>query len=281
MTSGFPDGGRPPGQLEYAIRVSDRARHVRLVVSVTGELIVVVPRRFDRRRVPSIVEDKRAWIERARTRVEARRLAGEAEDTQPGLPGRIALPALGEEWEVEYRPASDSFRSGSPTRGESPAAIGTRSGSGGRRTAVAREFPGGRLVVTGATEDEDACSRALISWLRRRARDTLVPRLEQLAAAHRLSFERASVRHQRTRWASCSPRGAISLNLRLLFLESAVVDHVLLHELCHTRELNHSERFWALLRAHDPEWAAHGRQARSGWRSLPAWIHPRNVEPRV
>jgi predicted metal-dependent hydrolase len=275
VTAAFPDGGRAPGQPEYTVRVSDRARHVRLVVGGTGELVVVVPRRFDRRRVPAIVEDKRGWIDRARARVEARRLTGEAEDVKPGLPGRIVLPAFGEEWEVEYRPGSGPFGREGPACGDGPASDGTR------RTAAVRELPGGRLVITGAAGDEEASSRALISWLRRRARDTLVPRLEELAVAHGLSFERASVRHQRTRWASCSPGGTISLNLRLLFLEPAVVDHVLLHELCHTRELNHSKRFWALLRAHDPEFATHRRQARDGWRSLPAWIHPRNVEPRV
>ncbi len=122
---------------------------------------------------------------------------------------------------------------------------------------MAREARDGRLLVSGPADDDEAYRQALIEWLRRRARSTLGPRLEELARLHALAFERVSVRHQRTRWGSCSPRGAISLNLRLLFLEPALVDHVLIHELCHTRELNHSKRFWALLQAHDPEWALH------------------------
>jgi hypothetical protein len=104
----------------------------------------------------------------------------------------------------------------------------------------------------------------------------LVPRLARLAAEHDLLFDRVSVRHQRTRWASCSRRRGISLNLRLLFLDAALVDYVLLHELCHTRELNHSRRFWDLLQSYDPDCVAHRRQAREAWRSLPGWIESRH-----
>lgn len=224
-----------------------------------GELTVVVPRRFDQRAIPALLEAKRPWIARARARIGARPLPGAA---APVLPGRIALPAIGEEWEVEYR--SQPTRPGSPSR----------------RAAVAREARDGRLVVSGPGGDEDAYRRALIGWLRRRAPSALVGRLEELARLHALAFESATVRHQRTRWGSCSPRGAISLNLRLLFLDPALVDHVLIHELCHTRELNHSKRFWALMQAHDPDWALHRRQARDAWRSLPSWVVGARTGPR-
>lgn len=255
MTSG-PDGeaaARPP---DFTLRVSKRARHVRLVVTTEGELVVVVPRRFDKRNLPAIVEAKRTWIERAQTRVASRRTGGgEGDVAERGLPERIVLPALGEEWQVEYR-------------------------SGGGR-AIAREAPGGTLIVSAPTGEEDAYRRALLAWLQRRARTFLVPRLEGLSLSCRLRFEQATVRHQRTRWASCSPRGAISLNLRLLFLEPVLVDHVLIHELCHTRELNHSRRFWALMEAYDPDWAAHRRQIRDAWRSLPPWVRPPRATPDV
>ncbi len=150
-----------------------------------------------------------------------------------------------------------------------------------RRVAVAREARDGRLVVSGPAGDEDAYRRALIAWLRRRGRNTLVARLEELAPMHGFTFERATVRNQRTRWGSCSPRRTISLNLRLLFLDPVLVDHVLIHELCHTRELNHSRRFWSLMQAHDPDCALHRRQARDAWRSLPSWVDGRRAGPRV
>lgn len=214
--------------------------------------MVVVPRRFDQRRIPAIVLGRLPWIERARVRVEARRAAALAAALdQPSLPDRIALPALGEAWNVEYR---------APARADS-----TR--------AAARQAAGARLVVTAPVGDEEAARRALIAWVRRRAAQELPGWLEELAGRHGLGFSEVAVRHQRTRWGSCSPRGAISLNLRLLFLEPALVDHILLHELCHTREMNHSKRFWALLQAHDPDCMAHRRRSREAWRGLPRWLH--------
>lgn len=221
---------------------------MRLVMTGVGELVVVVPRRFDQRRIPSIVQEKLPWIERARARAEARRaIAAAAAAEEPSLPERISLPAVGEEWLVEYRPAR-----------------GTRAG--------AREAQGGRLVVTAPADDEEAARRALIAWLRRRAAVELPARLDELAREFGFRYDRVTIRHQRSRWGSCSPTKAISLNVRLLFLPPALVDHVLLHELCHTRELNHSKRFWALMQAGDPQCAVHRRGTRETWRTLPRWL---------
>jgi predicted metal-dependent hydrolase len=260
VVTGVLEGEAATGLPVYTVRVSNRARRVRLVMGGGGELTVVVPRRFDQRAIPAILEAKRPWIERARARIEARPAPRAAD---PVLPDRITLAALGEEWEVEFR--------------SRPAGSGTPD----RQLAVAREAGEGRLVVSGPTGDESAYRRALIEWLRRRARGTLVARLEELASLHGFAFARATVRHQHTRWASCSPRGTISLNLRLLFLEPVLVDHVLIHELCHTRELNHSTRYWALMQVHDPDCALHRRQARDAWRSLPSWVDGTKARPRV
>ncbi len=133
-----------------------------------GDLVVVVPRRFDQRRIPAIVEAKLPWIERARTRVEARRAAAAAAALEePSLPERISLPAMSEEWLVEYR----------ATRGAT-----------GR--AAAREGSGGRLVVTAPAGDEEAARRALLAWARRRAAEELPARLEDLAALHGFDYDR-------------------------------------------------------------------------------------------
>jgi predicted metal-dependent hydrolase len=258
VTAGVPQGeaaGRAPA---FTVRVSSVARHVRLVMTGGGELIVVVPRRFDQRNIPAIVEAKLAWIARARARVEARRAAAGslAGSDEASLPERIVLPALGEEWAVEYRLHAT-----------------------GSRGATAREAAGGRLIVSGPAGDEESSRRALVRWLRRRAQKGLAARLDELARLHGLPFGEVTVRHQRTRWGSCSPERAISLNLRLLFLDPVLVDHVLLHELCHTRELNHSKRFWALVQAHDPDWKRHRRQAREAWRTLPPWLHAGDAGP--
>ncbi|HWX18828.1 MAG TPA: SprT family zinc-dependent metalloprotease [Candidatus Binatia bacterium] len=72
----------------------------------------------------------------------------------------------------------------------------------------------------------------------------LPPRVLELAAMHQLPVQRVAVRNQRSRWGSCSRRGTISLNWRLVQAPSFVRDYIILHELAHLREMNHSRRFW-------------------------------------
>lgn len=85
--------------------------------------------------------------------------------------------------------------------------------------------------------------------LRRRAKEELPRQLLDLAAVHGIGVHRVSVRNQRSRWGSCSRRGSITLNWRLVLVPDFVREYVMLHELMHRRELNHSPRFWRLVAA--------------------------------
>jgi predicted metal-dependent hydrolase len=91
--------------------------------------------------------------------------------------------------------------------------------------------------------------------LRARARRELPAQLMALAAAHQIPVGRVSVRNQRTRWGACSPSGTITLNWRLVQTPDFVREYVLLHELMHRREMNHSRRFWGLVAACCPRMA--------------------------
>ncbi len=76
------------------------------------------------------------------------------------------------------------------------------------------------------------------------AKKKLTTRLNRLAEKHGFTFNRVSIRNQRTRWGSCSQRNNISLNMKLVKLPEELIDYVLLHELVHTRIHDHSKRFW-------------------------------------
>jgi predicted metal-dependent hydrolase len=80
--------------------------------------------------------------------------------------------------------------------------------------------------------------------LRARAVSELPRQLLQLAARHGIDVLRVSIRNQRSRWGACSPHGSITLNWRLVLVPDFVREYVMLHELMHRRELNHSRRFW-------------------------------------
>lgn len=101
-------------------------------------------------------------------------------------------------------------------------------------------FADQQLAAPGPTDLRPAVEQHLWSVARRE----LPVRTRELAATHGLVIQRVSVRNQRTRWGSCSRRGTISLNWRLIQMPPAVRDYVILHELMHRREMNHSPRFW-------------------------------------
>jgi predicted metal-dependent hydrolase len=83
--------------------------------------------------------------------------------------------------------------------------------------------------------------------LRKLATVELTAQTLALAKLHGLTVKRVTIRNQRSRWGSCSRRGTISLNWRLILMTDAVRDYIVLHELAHTREHNHSQRFWQLV----------------------------------
>lgn len=110
---------------------------------------------------------------------------------------------------------------------------------------------------------------AVEAHLHRLATRELPPRVLELAARHGVVVARVSVRNQKSRWGSCSRRGTISLNWRLIQTPDFARDYIILHELMHVRQMNHSDRFWREVAGVCPDYAvaeswlkAHGRKLR-------------------
>ncbi|MCL5801129.1 MAG: M48 family metallopeptidase [Gammaproteobacteria bacterium] len=99
--------------------------------------------------------------------------------------------------------------------------------------------------------------RLLEIWYRNEAQTYMAGRLALLAEKTGLYPKRITIRGQKTCWGSCSARGTISLNWRLMLAPAVLVDYVLTHELCHLRHLNHSAAFWDLVEGLDPDCHAH------------------------
>ena len=98
-----------------------------------------------------------------------------------------------------------------------------------------------RLKVADASTD---LRPAIQKHLRQLATEELSRRVMELASAHGIPVTRSSVRNQKSRWGSCSRRGTISLNWRLIQAPAFVQDYIILHELAHRRQMNHSDKFW-------------------------------------
>jgi predicted metal-dependent hydrolase len=242
VTSQLPLWSDKDGAQGWVLRESDRARRLTVRVFHTGRVEVVVPSRTSQVAVERFLERHRKWIERKREEARVRSIPA-----TPFPPAQIDLAACEEKWRVHL------------------------TGGGSRRVRLSA-MGGGLLSLAGDASDGKSVRQALRRWLAQRAVDVLGPALERCANELGFEYERVLIRRQRTRWGSCSTRGTISLNCCLLFQRPPVVRYLMIHELAHTVQMNHSRRFWQTVARHCPDYRRLDRELLDGWRRVPSWV---------
>lgn len=204
---------------------SDLARRYRLTLGRDGQAVAVIPRRGSEREAKRFVDLNRDWLERARERHARRPRAAEV--------WTVGTNVL---WRGEMNPVRVA------AEGERP------------QVCLAAD-------VFRVPSLEGDLRPTLEAQFARRARIELPARTWELAAESGADVKQVTVRNQRTRWGSCSAGGTISLNWRLVQAPDFVRDYIILHELMHLREMNHSDRFWARVEEVCP-----------GWRDAERWL---------
>jgi hypothetical protein len=219
----------------YEVRRSPRARRVRLSIGSHNQALLMVPERGNLRDAIGFLRSQGDWLERHL------RAAPPPTSLDAHLARHPQLSGLGREFAVILNfTLARSFFVYSEKSGE-----------------VEFRYPA-----------DEGKERALAAMLREFAARVLPLRARELAQRHGLKAARITVRNQGTRWGSCSGCGGLSLNWRLVLLPVELHDYVILHELAHLTQMNHSAAFWELLRFYDPQSARHDRQLTQASRRL-------------
>lgn len=231
---------------DYEIRASNRAKYAQIRITPAGRVLVVVPRRFDMKRVPAFVAEHRQWIDNKLQQLQQAHNPVYDSDS----PQRIVLRAVDETWQVSYNNPGAQVQLYDAASSPVPPALSVR------------------------INNHRPIRPQLLRWLNDRARAVLSDRVERLAQETGLSPQAISIRGQKTRWGSCSARRTISLNRSLLFLPPPLVRYLIVHELCHLVHLNHSQRYWRLVQRFEPGYQQLDRDLSAAARYIPHWALP-------
>ncbi|MGE0189380.1 MAG: M48 family metallopeptidase [Steroidobacteraceae bacterium] len=223
----------------WQVRVSPRTRRLSIKIYPAGRVEVVVPPRTSASRVQQFVSKHRDWIN-----VRVSECIAQQRALTP--PAELVLPSIGHLMHIEYR-----YETGFPRL---------------------KTLNQSQLLLRGPITESKAWSRLLVGWLNELLHQEFQQRLQQLAVTHDFKFDRLQIRRQRTRWGSCSTSGTISLNLCAAFLQPEVLHYLMIHELCHTRHMNHSSQFWDLVEACEPDYRRLDKELNKAWKQVPAWI---------
>jgi predicted metal-dependent hydrolase len=224
----------------YSVKVSQRARSVRLQISRDNGLVITVPKTFNQRLLPGILQSKLDWIRKTIDRINRLPVA-----MGKGLPDKLTLTATNETWLIVYRTEPD------------------------KKVTMVEQSHGKVLVISGKISSKTAVHRLLKGWLKDKAVRVLPDWLERISRKTGLPFQKLTIRDQKTRWGSCSAKKNINLNFRLIFLPVHLVDYVMIHELCHTQVLSHSSTFWKLVASFYPQYKEARKQLREMAREIP------------
>ena len=208
----------------YVLKRVPRRRHVHILVNEEGTIEVRAPWRFGVRKAREVLRENAEWV------LETLGTVRERLAQRPRLVTGTHLPLLDGSLRLDVRPQAqiDMFECVRPGRGRAE-----------RRGTVLR--------IRAVSLDEGELRALIERWYRQEAAAHLAARVEHYSSRLGVRPSRVTIRGQRSRWGSCSGKGTVSLNWRLIMVPGALADYVVVHELCHLRHMDHSPRFWAMV----------------------------------
>lgn len=223
----------------FSIKKNPRSRHVKLKTSMKHGLEFIVPKNFKEKDIPFLLEEHKPWIEKQLLKLQSELKA----EIHSPLPTEIFFPLLDQTWRIHYISSNSKLQ------------------------LIPR--PHQELALLGKIENKKECKKLLHKWIKHQAKLNLPGQLRHLSEGINLPFDKVTIRDQNTRWGSCSANKSINLNYKLILLPKELAKHVMIHELCHTIYLNHSDKFWNLVEKFDPNYQIHKKSLRKISEVLP------------
>lgn len=213
-------------EIQYNLIISDKAKNISLKISPEKGLEVVVPRRSRLSGIPRIIHEKENWIIKHLESIRKKELKKEklqdgARLTIGGVPYSVRVINSAKTPKAkELRPLQ--FTSDSAYYGE----------------------PELRIYCNG-TQSE--INKTAEKFLREKTRTHFTARTKEIAEEMELTFNKISIKGQKTRWGSCSRQKNLNFNWRLILCDTEIIDSIIIHELAHTVFLNHGKSFYHLV----------------------------------
>ena len=204
-------------RIEYTIRRSARRRSITLMIDEQG-LRVGAPQRASQQRIVAVLNTHAAWVTRKMTEWHARR------------PAPFTWSAGAQLWVL----------------GKTLTLIPDATQDSTRRH-------GDHLLLPAPANNSQAMARTAMEWLRLCAQEWFEQRAAHFAPILKVKMPLIRLSNARTRWGTCHPHGRVHLNWRLIHMPPSLIDYVVVHELAHLHEPNHSPRFWRRVEAVLPD----------------------------
>ena len=222
---------------EYTVRTSAKAKNAHIRVSPRAGVEVVIPD-GSRINIEKLIDSHSMWI--------TKQIKKYPKQIETQYPHELPLKLLGRTIKIEYQESEDKFK--------------------------LKQKDDTSIVISGYL-DSLLVKQHLSKWIAKKARQVLTPMLEEISLEINLPYNKLSIRGQSTLWGSCTHDKNISLNYKLLFVPYCLARYVLIHELCHTKHLNHSCRFWGLVGKYDDDYLLHKKWLKDRGSFIPSWLN--------
>ncbi len=207
--------------VRYSVKRSYRAKYVRIEIRRQTGLTIFIPRFYKVSELSDLLQNKKSWI--LNKLAEVKKLSEiNLEKQKQGT-----IPYLGKYITCKKRDKPEEV--------------------GGVR------LEGNTLLIN----DDKYLKLDIESWYRKQAESIIKEKAAELCKIMEVNYNRLTIRGARTRWGSCSQKGNLNFNWKLVMAPEPIIDYVIVHELAHLKEMNHSQRFWNMVTRYCPQWQQH------------------------